>query len=327
MCARKSATYYYFAAWRDDGTDRQIHELLRCQVRERNRRLEDPTLVILDPQSVRVATRVPADTTGRDAAKRVPGRKRGLPVDVIGLVIAVTVLAASVHDNTAGITLLDQIAVTAGGSVSKALVDQGFKNQVVTHGAALGIDVVRSNPEERGFVPQAKRWRVKQPFGILILHRRLVRDYEHRPASSASRVYCAKTQAMARRLTDTNTLTWRDPQVAGAWTLPPPPGTRPSGRRRPGPGRRSPHPDRRLADPTPRGRTPSGTPRHHRPRRPNPGPERRPGKKSGAAEHPDYPPASPPSSTTPPAHCGPETSARPSASNSCRNTSNAPAPG
>ncbi|MDH6221547.1 IS5 family transposase [Streptomyces pseudovenezuelae] len=214
----KSATYYYFAAWRDDGTDQHIHELLRCQVRERNRRLEDPTLVILDTQSVRAATGVPSDTTGRDAAKRVPGRKRGLAVDVLGLVIAVTVLAASVHDNAAGITLLDQVAVAAGGSVSKALVDQGFKNQVVTHGAALGIDVeiVRRNPEERGFVPQPKRWRVEQTFGILILHRRLVRDYEHRPASSASRVYWAMTHVMARRLTDTNTLTWRDPQAAGA---------------------------------------------------------------------------------------------------------------
>ncbi|MCX4851726.1 IS5 family transposase [Streptomyces sp. NBC_00893] len=214
----KSATYYYFAAWRDDGTDQQIHELLRCQVRERNRRLEDPTLVILDTQSVRAATGVPVVTTGKDAAKRVPGRKRGLAVDVLGLVIAVTVLAASVHDNAAGITLLDQVAVAAGGSVSKALVDQGFKNQVVTHGAALGIDVeiVQRNPEEQGFVPQPKRWRVEQTFGILILHRRLVRDYEHRPASSVSRVYWAMTHVMARRLTDRNTLTWRDPQVAGA---------------------------------------------------------------------------------------------------------------
>lgn len=36
----KSATYYYFATtWRDDGTDQAIHELLRCQVRERARRL------------------------------------------------------------------------------------------------------------------------------------------------------------------------------------------------------------------------------------------------------------------------------------------------
>ncbi|TXS68692.1 IS5 family transposase [Streptomyces sp. me109] len=214
----KSATYYYFAAWRDDGTDQQIHELLRCQVREKNRRLEDPTLVILDTQSVRAATGVPAATTGKDAAKRVPGRKRGLAVDVLGLVIAVTVLAASVHDNAAGITLLDQVAVAARGSVSKALVDQGFKNQVVTHGAALGIDVeiVRRNPEEQGFVPQPKRWRVEQTFGILILHRRLVRDYEHRPASSASRVYWAMTYVIARRLTDTSTLTWRDPRVADA---------------------------------------------------------------------------------------------------------------
>lgn len=75
----KSATYYYFAAWRDDGTDQQIHELLRCQVRERNRRLEDPTLVILDTQSVRAAAGVPVVTTGKDAAKRVPGRKRAWP--------------------------------------------------------------------------------------------------------------------------------------------------------------------------------------------------------------------------------------------------------
>ena len=29
---QRSATYYYFAAWRDDGTDQVIHELLRCQV-------------------------------------------------------------------------------------------------------------------------------------------------------------------------------------------------------------------------------------------------------------------------------------------------------
>ncbi|XXZ51874.1 IS5 family transposase [Streptomyces cavourensis] len=214
----KSATYYYFAAWRDDGTDQQIHELLRCQVRERNRRLEDPTLVILDTQSVRAAAGVPAVTTSKDAAKRVPGRKRGLAVDVLGLVIAVTVLAASVHDNAAGVTLLDQVAVAAGGSVSKALVDQGFKNQVVTHGAGFGIDVeiVRRKSGEKGFVPQPKRWRVEQTFGILILHRRLVRDYEHRLASSASRVYWAMTQVMARRLTDTSSLTWRDPQAASA---------------------------------------------------------------------------------------------------------------
>lgn len=215
----KSATYYYyFAAWRDDGTDQVIHELLRCQVREKARRLEDPTLVVLDTQSVHAAAGVPASTTGRDPAKRVPGRKRGLAVDVLGLVIAVIVLAANTHDNAVGVALLDRVAVNAGGTVEKALVDQGFKNQVVAHGAGLGINVeiVVRNPRERGFVPQPKRWRVEQTYGVLILHRRLVRDYEHRPASSASRVYWAMTHVMARRLTGTNTPTWRDAQAVAA---------------------------------------------------------------------------------------------------------------
>lgn len=49
--------------------------------------------VVLDTQSVHAAAGVPASTTGLDVAKRVPGRKRGLAVDVLGLVIAVTALA------------------------------------------------------------------------------------------------------------------------------------------------------------------------------------------------------------------------------------------
>ncbi|MFE1984638.1 hypothetical protein [Streptomyces mirabilis] len=45
-----------------------------------------------------------------------------------------------------------------------------------------------------------------------MLHRRLVRDYEHRPASAESRVYWAISDVMARRLTGTSALARRDPQ-------------------------------------------------------------------------------------------------------------------
>jgi hypothetical protein len=174
--------------------------------------------VVLDTQSVHVAAGAPAATTGRDPAKRVPGRKRGLAVDVLGLVIAVVVLAANTHDNTAGIILLHQVAEHARDTVRKALVDQGFKNQVVLHGANLGIDVeiVERNPQDKGFVPQPKRWRVEQTYGISILHRRLVRDYEHRPSSSASRVYWSMSHVMIRRLTGANAPTWREPQAVTA---------------------------------------------------------------------------------------------------------------
>lgn len=123
-------------------------------------------------------------------------------MDVLGLVIAVVVLAANTHDNTAGSILKNWVAEHAGGSVRKTLVDQRFKNQVVLHGADLGIDVeiVERDPKVKGFVPQPKRWRVEQTYGILIRHRRVVRDYEHRPSSSASRIH----GAMARRLTGEN---------------------------------------------------------------------------------------------------------------------------
>ncbi|GHD76386.1 DDE transposase [Streptomyces mirabilis] len=204
------AVQYYFCKWRDDGTDQTIHDLLRWQVREKRGRLADPSLVVLDTQSLHAAAGVPAGTTGRDAAKKVPGRKRGLAVDVLGLVIAVVVLAASVHDNAFGTALLDKVAAGAG-TVQKALVDQGFKKTVVDHGKQVGIDVevVERNPAETGFVPQHKRWIVEQTNGILMLHRRLVRDYEHRPASAESRVYWAISRRMSKMLTGTSTPAWR----------------------------------------------------------------------------------------------------------------------
>ena len=208
----KSATYYYFALWRDDGTDQAIHGLLRCQAREKAGRAEDPTAVVLDTQSVRAANHVPAATTGRDAGKRVPGRKRGLAVDALGLIIAVVVTAASVTDNVIGVRLLDKV-VEHTPAVTRAWVDAGFKHDLAIHGALLGVDVevVKRSDTKRGFVPIAKRWVVEQTNGTLMLHRRLVREYESRPESSVSRTLWASAANLVRRLTGTSTPSWRDP--------------------------------------------------------------------------------------------------------------------
>jgi transposase len=130
------AVYYYFVLWRRDGTDKRIHDLLRMQVREAAGRAEDPSAVVLDSQSVRAAAGVPGTTTGLDAGKS-PGRKRGLAVDVIGLIIAVVVMAASAHDNAIGSALLSRVAAE-NPSVTKAFVDAGSKDQVAIDGATPG---------------------------------------------------------------------------------------------------------------------------------------------------------------------------------------------
>ncbi|MER5753785.1 IS5 family transposase [Streptomyces sp. NPDC002088] len=211
----KSAVYYYFALWRDDGTAETIHDLLRWQAREMRKRHEDPTAVVLDSQTVRASANAPKDTTGLDPGKKSPGRKRGITTDVLGLIIAVVVVAASVHDNAIGIVLLDKVAATAP-TVTKGWVDAGFKHAVVEHGARLGIDVeiVQREPGTRGFTPEPKRWVVEQTFGTLQLHRRLVRDYETRPASSVAMIHWSMTDVMLRRLTRTATPTWRDASQA-----------------------------------------------------------------------------------------------------------------
>ncbi|MEW2709494.1 transposase [Streptomyces koyangensis] len=156
---------------------------------------------------------IPESPAGTERGSGAAGRKRGLAVDVLGLIIGVVILAASAHDNEAGIALLDQATERCGMRLEKVLVDQGFKDAMVIHGAVkdITVEVVRRNPDDhgKGFVPQPKRWVVEQVNGTLMLHRRLARDYDHRPDNAASRVYWASTAGMLRRLT-TPAPTWRD---------------------------------------------------------------------------------------------------------------------
>ncbi|MFG2407975.1 hypothetical protein ACGFR8_27280 [Streptomyces brevispora] len=49
--------------------------MLRMMVREKAGRKADPSLVVLDSQSVRAAAEVPKTTAGLDAAKKTPGRR------------------------------------------------------------------------------------------------------------------------------------------------------------------------------------------------------------------------------------------------------------
>lgn len=133
-------------------------------------------------------------------------------MDALGLIIAVVVMAASATDNAVGVHLLDRV-VAHTPTVTKAWVDAGFKDDVAIHGAVLGIDVEqvkRSDTTTTGFVPVKRRWVVEQTHGTLMLHRRLVREYESRPASSVSRTWWASTANLVRRLTGTSTPSWRD---------------------------------------------------------------------------------------------------------------------
>jgi transposase len=86
--------YPYFRDWRIDGTWLRIHERLYQWTRIEQDRHPSPSEAIVDSQSVKSAAGVQI-AVGFDSGKRIKGRKRFATVDTLGLVLRVSVTAAS----------------------------------------------------------------------------------------------------------------------------------------------------------------------------------------------------------------------------------------
>jgi transposase len=201
----------YFALWEREGLTEAIHDTLRGKVRQAAGRDAEPTAAILDAQTVKTSTNVPEHAQGIDAGKKIKGTKRHIATDVLGLLLVVLVTAASVHDTVGGRALVQQVA-QHHPQVTVAWADSGYKQSVIDTGTTYGIDVqvVTKDPQQRGFVPQRKRWAVERTFGWLMMHRRLVRDYETNPRRSRAMIHWAMIDNMSRRLTGESTSSWRD---------------------------------------------------------------------------------------------------------------------
>ncbi|QNA71801.1 IS5 family transposase [Streptomyces sp. So13.3] len=202
--------YSYYAAWRDEGILAQLNYDLTGLARVKEGSKPEPTASVIDTQSVKTSHNVPLTSQGMDAAKKIVGRKRGILTDTIGLILAVTVTAASLSENAVGLRLLDQAKKTYP-TISKSWVDTGFKNAVVEHGANLGIDVEVVNRKSgvRGFHVVKRRWVVERSLGWIMMHRRLARDYETLTSSSEAMIHIASIDNLAKRITDETTPTWR----------------------------------------------------------------------------------------------------------------------
>jgi transposase len=96
----------YFGRWEKDGIFEHLNALLQRRVREEEGRNAEPTGFVIDAQSVKTSTNVPAPEQGADVGKRIVGRKRSIVIDRTGLMLALLVTAASIQDSVAGERLL-----------------------------------------------------------------------------------------------------------------------------------------------------------------------------------------------------------------------------
>ena len=201
--------YGYFAEWEKDGTAEQVHGLLHGKAREKAGRNPEPAAAIIDARVVRASSNAPEASRGYDAGKKTKGRKRHIAVDTLGLLPALVITAAGVQDTNGGKEAATALAA-AHPSVTAGRVDQGYKTGFLEHAAAEGIsfEQVSKPGGQKGFAVLPRRRVVERTFGWLVLHRRLVRDYETLPERSAAMIHWALIDNMSRRLTDETTQTW-----------------------------------------------------------------------------------------------------------------------
>lgn len=208
-----------FSRWAKAGLFEVMHDRLRAQWREREGRKPEPTAGVIDAQSN--CSSPQGGMTGFDAGKKVKGRKRHLVVDTLGLLLAVTVTAASVQDRDAAPAVVAQAVAKIPG-LTKLFADSAYagkcKEGIEVAHPGLQVEIVRHpgnrntgtwqgdqlsllpDPPAKGFVVQAKRWVVERTHAWNERARRLMVHHDRSSWAPVAWVWLAEARILATRL-------------------------------------------------------------------------------------------------------------------------------
>jgi transposase len=213
------AVYSAFRTWARAGAFEVVHDRLRQQWRDRIGRAPEPTAAIIDAQSTRSTAQ--GGDTGFDAGKKVKGRKRHLVVDTLGLLLAVTITAASVQDRDGAAPVVAQACAKVPG-LKKLYADAAYGGKcamAIEKAHGISVEIVR-HPGNRatgtwqlaqqplwpdvvakGFVVQAKRWVVERTHAWNERARRLIAHHDHSNWAPVAWVWLVEARILATRLT------------------------------------------------------------------------------------------------------------------------------
>jgi len=191
--------YYYFSTWKKNLVWEEIHEVLVMKIRKRSGKNEEPSVGIIDAQSVK-NTLVSAEYKGFDAGKKIKGIKRHLIVDTLGMILAIAIQSASTQDRCGAFSVIEQMRQD-WIKIVKIFADGGYRGKLIEKVKAafnIDIEVVKRN-EQHKFKVLPKRWIVERTFSWIDTNRRNSKNYERLNQTSTAMVHLSAIRIMLNR--------------------------------------------------------------------------------------------------------------------------------
>ena len=164
-------------------------------------RNESTSAGCIDNRSVKT-TRYGGECRYVDGGKKTKGTKQHIVTDTLGLLLAVVVHAANIHDSKAAQEVISRLRGRFN-RLTKMFADGGYRGELVDNVKRIFgwvIEIALRSDHDKGLVVIPKRWVVERTFSWFESYRRLSKDYEYHGETSETMIQLAMIRLMLNRL-------------------------------------------------------------------------------------------------------------------------------